>query len=1458
MAFGRREVKEEFVFHGRPVVGWSSELLRGMLMRALDRMLVAKNDPLLRRGSAPVEGLVHAGPADIGAKLLGLGLTGSRAGAVLSQSSDEKLSRDLELAVRLHVPLTLIRSLGLPEEWSRANVGSLLSSGAFCLFAGNAQEVLDFALLAIRISERSLIPGVVAEDVTRSTFDVSCVLSNEDELVDVFLGESDETIEASTAAQEMTLGSRRRRVPETLSPDRPVGVNPRYPLEQRRLLEPGHEAFYASHTPAAIEEALDDFGALTGRFYAPLDRYRTEDADYVLVALGSSGEAVKSVVDLTRQSSRIRLGAVRPRVIHPFPSALGEVVRGKRGVTVLSRGARSDGFLSDAIASVLGTDSPPVFTFNYTGSAAPSTDEWLAAVGNMTADSSRRKSYFVVPEKDEGRTRVPALERLDQLLDRYYADSPWLHSVDSGASDHGRSHAVRLYADRQEVMAEGAGLVAQAVAAAGGMMVEGRLGDGPPAAYVLDFAADGRYTGILGNDFLNEDAVLNGLGQGSTVVLVSSHDKRHFWPAQPEAFRRTANDRELAVYVTSSYEAEDGASDPALEDQLRVNTLLGALLRAVFDGRLSIEDIAGRLDEKLTREGYPGRIRAPFLDALKHGFQAVERISLSDVPAAKAPMEQETPWALEGRPDRDDTQFDPARFWSSIGFGLAAGRTNLLSPDPYLSSRTIPAMTSVLGARRSEPAPQWLPENCTGCGLCWTYCPHTALPVTVAGIEDFIELGRAEAEARGIPVTQVQRLGKHLAKRVHKLIAEDELKRYTALGAACDEALDRLLDAAGLDEETAQEARDEFASVFDEIRTVPVARTEAFFQLRESTSRGSGKVLSINLDPDVCTACGICAAVCPEDAIDRVPVSPRPSDELRKTRAIASAVVSDGTAVSATSTDFPERELAHRLVDSEAYYAATGTGRADPGSGTKMAVHLVAATLASEAKPKAERLGARLAELEELLKKRLQNTLSKSLEVNDFDEFALRLRALGSRPDGIEVSQLLAGSSENVDTERLQALSEAMLDLETLRDELKGSRETTSSVVAVIGNSPTLLEDVQFAMNPFGFPWISAGESDPFALAEGVYEGMLSRALEVVRRLRRASRLVEEGSNVDGDEPVSRETLTEEEQSLVPTVCVFVEALDRSGLGGAAGDLPIRIFWLDRLSEASGLSLSFPAVTDPAWCLAQTTPAHPEHFLRALREASAADGPALVRIHTPEPEKDGFPTDRTIERMQRAVSCRVFPLFLYRPDRSLEWTERWSLDGNPNTEEDWNTEGGRPLTPADWFAGEGRFARLFEILPRGSWDETQVGLETYLSEDPAQREALTAFVEVRDSEGKPRRLGLGDQTVAACVERLNTWRLLQEMAGVRSSLLAVARRQVEDELRESFEAEKERLKTESDAKISEIRAGYEATFRDKLTTRLLSLSGFDGSSTTLASWLGEMEQQGRKNPEPASETEDGA
>jgi pyruvate/2-oxoacid:ferredoxin oxidoreductase beta subunit len=113
--------------------------------------------------------------------------------------------------------------------------------------------------------------------------------------------------------------------------------------------------------------------------------------------------------------------------------------------------------------------------------------------------------------------------------------------------------------------------------------------------------------------------------------------------------------------------------------------------------------------------------------------------------------------------------------------------------------------------------------------------------------------------------------------------------------------------------------------------------------------------------------------------------------------------------------------------------------------------------------------------------------------------------------------------------------------------------------------------------------------------------------------------------------------------------------------------------------------------------VAQTTPAHLNHFYRAVMEANAYPGPAVVVVYTPCQPEHGIADDASTRQAKLAVDSRAFPLFTYDPRRGASLAERLSLQGNPALREDWTTRpDGSPVDFLAFARSEGRFAAHFD------------------------------------------------------------------------------------------------------------------------------------------------------------------
>ncbi|PYR99755.1 MAG: thiamine pyrophosphate-binding protein [Acidobacteria bacterium] len=144
--------------------------------------------------------------------------------------------------------------------------------------------------------------------------------------------------------------------------------------------------------------------------------------------------------------------------------------------------------------------------------------------------------------------------------------------------------------------------------------------------------------------------------------------------------------------------------------------------------------------------------------------------------------------------------------------------------------------------------------------------------------------------------------------------------------------------------------------------------------------------------------------------------------------------------------------------------------------------------------------------------------------------------------------------------------------------------------------------------------------------------------------------------------------------------------------------------------------------------VAQTTCAHVNHFYKAIMEANAYPGPAIVNVFTTCQPEHGVGDNMAEHQAKLAADSRSFPIFIYDPRKGPQFKQRLSLAGNPNVKEDWyvHPKTGEPIDFITFARSEGRFAKHF------------------------------------DREGNPSAT-----LIATKQERLENWHLLQELAGIK-------------------------------------------------------------------------------------------
>jgi pyruvate ferredoxin oxidoreductase alpha subunit len=269
----------------------------------------------------PVESEHSAMSAAIGAEAAGARTMTATSSAGLALMWEELL---LAASNRLPIVLTLVnRTLSGPININCDHSDGMgaRDTGWIQIYAENNQEAYDNYIQAFPIAEdpRVHLPVMICQDGFITSHAVENIELLETEHVRRFVGEY-------------------RPEEFLLNPGKPVSVGPyaisAYSMEAKRAQEAAME-----RAGEVILEVADRFHTMSGRGYGFFEEYRTEDAEYLMVIMGSAAGTAKEAVDELRNEGH-KVGIIKIRVFRPFPEKeIAEAIRksGCKAVAIMDR-----------------------------------------------------------------------------------------------------------------------------------------------------------------------------------------------------------------------------------------------------------------------------------------------------------------------------------------------------------------------------------------------------------------------------------------------------------------------------------------------------------------------------------------------------------------------------------------------------------------------------------------------------------------------------------------------------------------------------------------------------------------------------------------------------------------------------------------------------------------------------------------------------------------------------------------------------------------------------------------------------------------------------------------------------------------------------------------------------------------------------------------------------------------
>jgi len=1350
-------------------------------------------------------------------------------------------------------------------------------TGFFQLFARDAQSAADLNLIAHRIAELSLNPGVVAQDGFLTTHLIESMLAPERELILEYLGRPDDLIDTPTPAQRILYGEKRRRIPMLWDVDNPVMSGLVQNQDSYMQSVAAQRPFFFDHLKELAEQAFSEFAALTGREYRRVRTWRSEDADYLIVGQGSVIPSAEAVADHLRDTRGIRVGVVDLTMFRPFPAdEIGRILQGKLGVAVLERLDQPlavDPPLLREIRASLGqclengrepervvhaglpgyleaADAPLLYAGAFgLGSRDLQPEGIIAAVENMLPDGPRRPRFYLSIDFLRDNPVTPKQEIHQQTIEEAYphvqelairgTENPNLmpphsvtvrfHSVGGwGAITTGKNLAMTLF-----------DLLGWHIKA---NPKYGSEKKGQPTTYYLSAAPEPIRVNC---EYFHVDVVLSpdpnvfqhtnalaGLREGGVFVIQSDRKTpAEIWEHVPSPFQRILIDKGIRLFALDAFRiAREEATDPDLQLRMQGIAFQGAFFAASpvmeeagLDEARLIEAIHEQLEHKFGSKGE--RVVEDNLRVVKRGFDELIEVPHGPITQKKQDASAEVgprmPVMAQQLPQSQAPISDVHRFWEETGSFYARGMGSDSLTDPFIGLGVMPACSALfrdMTQIRFEH-PEWVPENCTACGNCWTACPDTAIPGLVNEVGQVLETVVKRLRKHGHDVPRLPRAIRDLERNLRPML--NEASETASVDALLEEAIENTITSAKDEQE---ELRKEFDLFRDELGTFKFALSRPTFTLPERDEPGRGGLLSITVNPTSCKGCNECIQVCDDDALRKVTQTTDSVAELRRNWDLwLDLPTTPKRYIRIDDLEEGIGALETLLLDKGSYLALTSGDGACLGCAEKTAIHLFTATVDALMQPRVEAHIKHLDELIEALGKNVQLKLVEEIDVGD--PIALQRIVDGLGDGDVTLAGIAEGVEESVggqpiDPAWLRRITGLIAELRDLRWRYQeGTTGRGRSKMGMLNATGcTSVWGSTYPFNPYPFPWSNHLFQDSPSLAMGVFEGHMARMAEGFKALRLAELELEGRYTPAEHDDFFRyfdwRQFSDEEWKLCPPVVsvggdgamydIGFQNLSRLLASGK----PIKVLVLDTqvysntggqactsgfLGQVSDMA-QFGRVTkgkqEPrkeigligmahrTSYVMQSTIAHPSHMIEGFIRGLSARRPALFNLYSSCQPEHGIGDDMSAHQAKLVVESRAYPLFRYDPDAGKTPEECFDLEGNPSPASDWPTytlryeQAGReqemelPMTFADFAVSEARFRKHFRAAPPDTWNESMLPLADFLELEPNEREGHFPYIWSVNRERELSRLLVDRTMVESCEDRRDFWTMLRALAGV--------------------------------------------------------------------------------------------
>ncbi|MDD3321303.1 MAG: pyruvate:ferredoxin (flavodoxin) oxidoreductase [Paludibacter sp.] len=595
-----------------------------------------------------------------------------------------------------HVSARALASHALSIFGDHQDVMAVRQTGCAMFATGSVQEVMDLAAIAHLAAIKTRVPFVHFFDGFRTSHEIQKIEQiDQEDLIPLI-------------DQEALTEFRQR----ALNPEHPVArgtaQNPDVYFQAREACNPFYDAI-----PAVVEEYLEKLATVTGRKYGLFDYYGAPDADRVVIAMGSSTEAIREGIDHLNANGE-KVGLISVHLYRPFSAKhfLAVLPKTAKRICVLDRtkepGATGEPLYLDVKDVLYGTENQPtVVGGRYGLSSKDFTPSQVLAIYENLAMNEPKNHFTVGIVDDITFTSLPLKEEISLGGEGIFEAK--FYGLGADGTVGANKNSIKIIGDNTDKYCQ-AYFAYDSKKSGGFTCSHLRFGNTPIRSTYLVTTPD--FVACHVQAYLNLYDVTKGLKKNGTFLLNTIWNAEEVQRNLPNKVKKYLAKNNISLYIiNATYIAEEiGLGN-------RTNTILQSAffkIANVVPFELAVEKMKYAINKSYGKKGE---------DVVKKNYAAVDR------GGEYTKVDVLPEWADLSVNVEATTDIVPAFINDVVRpINAQAGDDLPVSAFKGREDGTWDQGTSKYEKRGiASFVPVWNSENCIQCNQCAYVCPHAVI-----------------------------------------------------------------------------------------------------------------------------------------------------------------------------------------------------------------------------------------------------------------------------------------------------------------------------------------------------------------------------------------------------------------------------------------------------------------------------------------------------------------------------------------------------------------------------------------------------------------------------------------------------------------------------------------------------------------------------------------------------------